>query len=67
MRDFSHTVRNCAHSLEVASDTFQPENLGWIMELSYSHNNLAAVHLESGLDFDAETQAHVAEAVRLME
>lgn len=44
-----------------------PENLEWIMELSYSHNNLAAVRLESGMEFDTETQAHVTEAVRLME
>jgi len=44
-----------------------PGNLDWTMELAYSHNNLAAVQLESGMDFDKEIQAHVAEAVRLFE
>ena len=44
-----------------------PENPDWIMELAYSHNNLAAVHLDNGMDFDDATQAHVAEAVRLAE
>lgn len=44
-----------------------PDNLEWIMELSYSHNNLAAVRLDGGMDFDVETQAHITEAVRLME
>ncbi len=44
-----------------------PENPDWIMELAYSHNNLAAVQLNGGRDFDEATQAHVAEAVRLFE
>ncbi len=44
-----------------------PDKLEWIMELSYSHNNLAAIRLDSGMIFDMETQAHITEAVRLME
>jgi len=35
------------------------------MELSYSHNNLAALQLDYGFEFDEETQRHVEEAVRL--
>ena len=42
-----------------------PRNPDWIMELSYSHNNLAAMQLGYGFDFDEETQEHVEEAVRL--
>jgi tetratricopeptide (TPR) repeat protein len=42
-----------------------PQNPDWIMELSYSHNNLAALQLDYGFDFDEETQRHVEEAVRL--
>ena len=44
-----------------------PENTDWIMELSFAHNNLAAVRLEGGRVFDEETQEHMTEAVRLME
>jgi len=42
-----------------------PQNPDWIMELSYSHNNLAAMQLDYGYHFDEETQEHVDEAVRL--
>jgi len=42
-----------------------PQNPDWIMELSYSHNNLAVMQLDFGFDFDEETQEHVEEAVRL--
>lgn len=42
-----------------------PQNPDWIMELSYSHNNLAAMQLDYGLGFDEETQQHIEEAVRL--
>ena len=44
-----------------------PDNPDWILELSYSHNNLAALQLESGKGVDEATLAHVAEAIRLME
>jgi len=44
-----------------------PENPDWILELSFAHNNLAAVRLEGGKGDDAETQDHMTEAVRLME
>jgi len=44
-----------------------PDNPDWILELSYSHNNLAAVQLDSGKGINEETLGHVAEAVRLME
>ncbi len=55
------------HRLTRALFDTDPQNPEWIMELSYSHNNLAAVRLDGGMDFDEETQAHVTEAVRLME
>ncbi len=44
-----------------------PENPDWIMERSYSHNNLAAVQLESGLGVDGETLEHMGEAIVLIE
>jgi tetratricopeptide (TPR) repeat protein len=44
-----------------------PQNPDWIMELSYAHNNLAAVRLESGKGVNAEVLEHVSEATRLME
>lgn len=59
-------MQNYHHVTSTLFDS-DPENLEWIMELSYSHNNLAAVRLDSGMDFDVETQAHVTEAVRLMD
>ncbi len=55
------------HSITRRLVDSEPENLDWIMELAYSHNNLAAVQLSSGMVFDEEMQAHVAEAVRLFE
>ena len=44
-----------------------PGNPDWMLELSYSHNNLAAVQLQSRNNIDGETLEHVAKAVRLME
>ncbi|MGB5488156.1 MAG: hypothetical protein WBN06_12245, partial [Lysobacterales bacterium] len=44
-----------------------PENLDWIMERSYSHNNLAAVQLESGMGVNQESLAHMSEAIALIE
>jgi tetratricopeptide (TPR) repeat protein len=44
-----------------------PGNPDWLMELSYSHNNLAALPLESGKGMTEETLFHVSEAIRLME
>ena len=44
-----------------------PDNPEWILELSYSHNNLAAVQLKSGKRINEETLKHIAEAIRLME
>ncbi len=44
-----------------------PDNLDWILELSYSHNNLAAVQMGSGKGIDEVTLGHVEEAIRLME
>jgi len=44
-----------------------PDNPDWILEVSYSHNNLAAVHLDSGKRIDEATLAHSAEAIRLIE
>lgn len=45
----------------------EPKNPDWIMELSYAHNNLAAVRLDSGKGINAELLRHVSEATRLME
>lgn len=44
-----------------------PDNPDWIMELSYAHNNLAALQINSGNGIDEATLAHVAEATSLME
>lgn len=44
-----------------------PENPDWILELSYSHNNIAALQLEGGGKIDDETLYHIRESVRLME
>ena len=44
-----------------------PENPDWIMERSYSHNNLAAVQLESGGGVDQATLTHLDEAIALIE
>ncbi len=44
-----------------------PENPDWIMERSYSHNNLAAVQLESGFGVDGETLEHMEKAIVLIE
>lgn len=44
-----------------------PDNPDWILELSCSNNNLAAVQLASGRGINEETLAHVDEATRLME
>ena len=44
-----------------------PDNPDWVMELSYSHINLAALQLDSGRGINQATLAHVAEATRLME
>ena len=55
------------HELNRALLEKDPDNPDWLMELSYSHNNLAALQLGNGLAFDKKTQSHVAEAVRLAE
>jgi tetratricopeptide (TPR) repeat protein len=44
-----------------------PDNPDWIMELAYSHNNLAALHLDRGMGIDQDILTNVAEATRLME
>jgi len=44
-----------------------PENPDWIMEVAYSHLNLAALPIQYGMAFDEDVQAHMAEAVRLTE
>ena len=45
----------------------EPENPDWMLEVSYSHNNLAALQLYNGKGVDSATLAHVAEAIRMME
>jgi tetratricopeptide (TPR) repeat protein len=44
-----------------------PENPDWILELSYSYNNLAALRLSRGQSINEATLAHIAESVNLME
>jgi len=44
-----------------------PANPDWIMEVSYAHNNLAALQIGSGEGIDENVLEHVAEATRLME
>jgi tetratricopeptide (TPR) repeat protein len=53
------------HRLNLLLLERDPQNPEWIMELSYSHNNLAAMQLDYDLDFNEETQRHIEEAVRL--
>lgn len=48
----------------VATD---PDNPNWVLELSYAHNNLAALQINSGRGIDDATLAHVSEALSLME
>jgi tetratricopeptide (TPR) repeat protein len=55
------------HRLTGELYAMDPDNPDWILELSYSHNNLAALQLTSGNGIDEETLKHVAEAIRLME
>jgi tetratricopeptide (TPR) repeat protein len=54
---------------EVTQQLFEmdPENPDWVLELSYSHNNIAALQLEGGGRVDEETLYHIGESVRLME
>lgn len=44
-----------------------PGNPDWILELAYSHNNLAAIQLDNGKGMNQATLDHVEEAVTLME
>ena len=44
-----------------------PQNPNWIMELSYAHNNLAALQIDSGKGINDTTLAHVDKATELME
>lgn len=44
-----------------------PDNPEWIMERSYSHNNLAAVQLANGKGVDDDTLTHLEEAIELVE
>jgi len=44
-----------------------PDNPDWIMERSYSHNNLAALQLNSGMGVDEATLTHLEEAIGLIE
>lgn len=45
----------------------EPQNTEWLMERAYSHNNLAAVQLDSGMGVDEAALMHMQEAVSLME
>lgn len=60
------SMRQYHHLTRMLLDT-DPDNPDWILELSYSHNNLAAVQLDSGERINEEILAHVAEAIRLIE
>lgn len=57
------------HYYDVAQTLFEldPDNPDWILELSYAHNNLAAIRLGARQGVDQATLAHVDEAVRLFE
>jgi tetratricopeptide (TPR) repeat protein len=55
------------HRLTHALLERDPDNPDWILELSYSHNNLAAIHLDSGRGVDKQALSNVSEALRLME
>jgi tetratricopeptide (TPR) repeat protein len=44
-----------------------PDNPDWMLELSYSHNNLAALQLDNGKGMNQATLDHVEEAITLME
>ncbi len=55
------------HRLTHALAEKDPDNPDWILELSYSHNNLAAIHLDSGKGVDNRTLSNMAEALRFME
>jgi tetratricopeptide (TPR) repeat protein len=55
------------HEITGALLKIDPENPDWLMERSYTHNNLAAVRLESGMGVDEATLAHMQEAIVLIE
>ena len=55
------------HNLNQELLRTDPDNPYWMLEMSYSHNNLAAVQMSSGQGIGDITLAHVAEAIRLME
>jgi len=62
MESMQHYHRATSRLVDV-----EPDNPDWVMELSFSHNNLAALVLQSGRTMDEEALFHVAEATRLME
>jgi tetratricopeptide (TPR) repeat protein len=55
------------HEITGALLKIDPENPDWMMERSYTHNNLAAVQLKSGMGVDDATLAHMQAAIVLIE
>lgn len=55
------------HEITQALLDDDPENVDWIIERSYSHNNLAAVQMESGQGVDEATLTHMSKAIELIE
>jgi tetratricopeptide (TPR) repeat protein len=67
--DYTRARQACQKYHEIAGRllALDPDNPEWMMERSYSHNNLAAVQLQSGLGVDEPTLAHLQEAIVLIE
>lgn len=55
------------HHLTQQLLAMDPDNTDWMLEVSYSHNNLAALPLDNGKSVNRETLDHVAEAISMME
>jgi tetratricopeptide (TPR) repeat protein len=65
--DSALTSMQSYHQLTRKLSAMDSDNPDWILEVSYSHNNLAAVQLDSGMGINESILEHVAEAIRLME
>lgn len=59
MRNYHHLTRRLL--------ALDPSNPDWMLEVSYSNNNLAALQLDNGKGVDDATLEHVTEAIYWME
>jgi len=67
--DFAHSQSAFEKYHEITGQLreIDPHNADWMMERSYSHNNLAVLRLESGRGVDEASLSHLDRAVALIE